>query len=91
MTGTMQTVDEFTGPVNIGNPVEFSTLQLATTVIALTKSQSKLVFKPLPSDDPRQRKPNITLAKQVLDGWKPKVSLAEGSSKTIDYFAKHCN
>ena len=89
MTGTMQTPDEFTGPVNIGNPVEFSILQLATTVIALTKSKSKLVFKPLPSDDPRQRKPNITLAKQVLDGWEPNVQLAEGLSKTIDYFANH--
>ena len=90
MTRTMHTPDEFTGPVNIGNPVEFSILQLARTVITLTKSSSKLVFRPLPSDDPKQRMPNITLAKQVLDGWEPKIQLTEGLSRTIDYFAKHC-
>jgi UDP-glucuronate decarboxylase len=90
MTRTMHTPDEFTGPVNIGNPVEFSILQLARTVITLTKSSSKLVFRPLPSDDPKQRMPNITLAKQVLVGWEPKIQLTEGLSRTIDYFAKHC-
>jgi UDP-glucuronate decarboxylase len=73
--------------VNIGNPVEFSMLQLANTVISLTGSRSKLVFRPLPSDDPKQRRPNITLAKQMLDGWEPKIQLQEGLRKTIDYFA----
>jgi UDP-glucuronate decarboxylase len=86
MTRTMDTGDDFTGPVNIGNPVEFSMLQLANTVISLTGSKSKLVFRPLPSDDPKQRRPNITLAKQMLDGWEPKIQLQEGLSKTIDYF-----
>jgi len=87
---TMHTADEFTGPINIGNPVEFSMLQLAKTVITLTKSGSKLVFRPLPPDDPKQRRPNITLAKQVLDGWEPKIQLTEGLGKTIDYFVNHC-
>jgi UDP-glucuronate decarboxylase len=68
MIRAMNTPDSFTGPVNIGNPVEFSMLQLAQQVIALTGSNSKLVYKPLPSDDPKQRQPDITLAKQVLDG-----------------------
>jgi UDP-glucuronate decarboxylase len=90
MIRTMHTADEFTGPLNIGNPVEFSMLELARTVITLTKSSSKLVFRPLPSDDPKQRKPNIALAKQVLDGWEPKIQLTEGLSKTIDYFVNHC-
>jgi UDP-glucuronate decarboxylase len=87
MTRTMDTADDFTGPVNIGNPVEFSMLQLANAVISLTGSKSKLVFRPLPSDDPKQRRPNITLAKQMLDGWEPKIQLQEGLRKTIDYFA----
>jgi UDP-glucuronate decarboxylase len=91
MIRTMHTADEFTGPINIGNPVEFSILQLATTVIALTNSSSKLVFRPLPLDDPKQRSPNINLAKQVLDGWEPTIQLTEGLSKTIDYFVNHVN
>jgi UDP-glucuronate decarboxylase len=90
MIRTMHTADEFTGPMNIGNPVEFSMLQLARTVITLTKSSSKLVFRPLPPGDPKQRRPNITLAKQVLDGWEPKVQLTEGLGRTIDYFVNHC-
>ena len=89
MIRTMHTADEFTGPLNIGNPVEFSMLQLARTVITLTKSSSKLVFRPLPSDDPKHRRPNITLAKQILDGWEPKIQLTEGLSKTINYFVSH--
>jgi UDP-glucuronate decarboxylase len=89
MIRTMHTADEFTGPLNIGNPVEFSMLQLARTVITLTESSSKLVFRPLPSDDPKHRRPNITLAKQILDGWEPKIQLTEGLSKTINYFVSH--
>jgi UDP-glucuronate decarboxylase len=86
MTRTMDTPDDFTGPVNIGNPVEFSMLELARTVIALTSSTSKLVFKPLPSDDPKQRRPDITLATRTLDGWQPKIQLEEGLRSTIAYF-----
>jgi len=76
---------DFTGPVNIGNPTEFTMLQLAETVLRLTASTSKLVFKPLPQDDPRQRKPDISLANKVL-GWQPRVSLDDGLKETIAYF-----
>jgi UDP-glucuronate decarboxylase len=76
---------DFTGPVNIGNPTEFTMLQLAETVLRLTASTSKLVFKPLPQDDPRQRKPDISLANKVL-GWLPRVSLDDGLKETIAYF-----
>ncbi len=86
MTRAMNTSHEFTGPVNIGNPSEFSMLQLANLVIELTKSKSKIVFRPLPSDDPKQRRPDISLAKRVLDGWEPKIQLKEGLMKTIEYF-----
>lgn len=82
---TMQTGDDFTGPVNIGNPTEFTILELAQLVIKLTGSKSKLVFMPLPSDDPKQRKPDISLANEKL-GWSPKVALEDGLAKTIDYF-----
>lgn len=75
----------FTGPVNLGNPTEFTMLELAETILKLTQSKSKIVFKPLPSDDPRQRKPDISLAKQNL-GWQPSVNLEEGLEKTIRYF-----
>jgi UDP-glucuronate decarboxylase len=75
----------FIGPVNLGNPVEFTIRELAEKVIALTGSKSKLVKKPLPSDDPRQRCPDITLAKAKLD-WQPKVQLEEGLRRTIEYF-----
>eukprot|EP00667_Euglena_gracilis_P011947 EG_transcript_12235 len=75
----------FTGPVNIGNPCEFTIKELAELVIELTGSKSKIVFLPLPKDDPLQRKPNIELAKEVL-GWEPKVALREGLKKTIAYF-----
>jgi UDP-glucuronate decarboxylase len=75
----------FTGPVNLGNPAEFSILELAEIILKLTKSKSKIVFKPLPQDDPKQRQPDITLAKTKLN-WEPKVSLEEGLIKTIEYF-----
>jgi UDP-glucuronate decarboxylase len=81
----METPTGFTGPVNIGNPGEFTILELAQLVIRLTRSKSKLEFRSLPEDDPRQRKPDIALANEKL-GWKPKVLLEEGISKTIDYF-----
>ncbi len=81
----MATEDDFTGPVNTGNPSEFTILQLAETVLELTGSKSELIFKPLPSDDPRQRQPDITLAKEKL-GWEPKISLREGLVPTIAYF-----
>jgi len=79
--------DGFTGPVNLGNPGEFTILQLAQTVIRMTSSRSKVVFKPLPSDDPLQRKPDIALARQTL-GWEPRVPLEQGLSRTIAYFEK---
>merc|ERR1711916_217936 len=85
MIRLMDTPDSFRGPVNIGNPVEFTILELAQKVIELTNSKSKIIYKPLPSDDPMMRKPDITLAKQVLD-WEPKVMLDEGLKKTIKYF-----
>ena len=81
----MGTPDEFTGPVNIGNPGEFTILELAQKVIALTGSKSTIVFHPLPSDDPTQRKPDIALARSVL-GWEPGVGLEAGLMKTIGYF-----
>lgn len=77
----------FTGPVNIGNPDEFTMLELAQQVIALTQSKSKLIFMPLPQDDPKQRQPNIDLAKNKLS-WSPTVDLKMGLSKTIEYFKK---
>ncbi len=76
---------ETVGPINIGNPGEFTMLELAENVLKLTKSKSKIVHKPLPADDPRQRQPDITLAKKYLK-WEPKVPLAEGLKKTIAYF-----
>ena len=82
---SMATPDEFTGPVNLGNPGEFTILELAKLVIEYTGSKSKIDYRPLPSDDPRQRKPDITLAKSKL-GWEPKIKLADGLKKTIEYF-----
>ena len=81
----MDSPAEFTGPVNLGNPGEFSISELANLVIKLTDSSSELVFKPLPSDDPMQRQPDISLAKEKLD-WEPTVNLEEGLKKTIAYF-----
>ncbi|HRY98856.1 MAG TPA: SDR family oxidoreductase [Bacteroidales bacterium] len=81
----MNSRDEFTGPVNLGNPAEFTILQLAQRIISLTGSSSSLVYRPLPSDDPMQRQPDISLAKREL-GWQPSIPLEEGLRKTIDYF-----
>ena len=76
---------DFSGPVNIGNPNEFTMLELATKVLAMTGSPSEIEFLPLPVDDPNRRRPDITLAKAVL-GWEPRVSLDEGLEKTIAYY-----
>ena len=83
----MNSPDDFTGPVNLGNPGEFTILELAQKVIALTGSKSAIAFKPLPSDDPTQRQPNIQLAKRVL-AWSPNVPLDDGLPRVIDYFGK---
>lgn len=88
MIRTMRTDDSFIGPVNIGNPGEFTILELAEKILILTESKSKINYMPLPQDDPLQRQPDITLAKQKLD-WEPKIQLEEGLVKTIDYF-KSC-
>lgn len=84
---SMMKSDNFTGPVNIGNPFEFTMLQLAEKVIELTNSRSSIKFMPLPEDDPKQRQPNIDLAQQAL-GWTPKIQLEEGLRKTINYFQR---
>jgi UDP-glucuronate decarboxylase len=85
MIRLMDTPHEFTGPVNIGNPGEFTIRELAEKVIQLTGSSSPLIFKPLPEDDPKQRCPDITLANEVL-GWQPEVALEAGLPRTIEYF-----
>lgn len=85
MIALMDSSDEFIGPVNIGNPKEFTMLELAQNVLELTKSKSKIIFLPLPQDDPKQRQPDISLAKQKLN-WTPKVELRDGLNKTIEYF-----
>jgi UDP-glucuronate decarboxylase len=81
----MDTPDGFTGPVNLGNPSEFSILELAQKIVSLTGSKSSIVFKPLPSDDPKQRQPDIDKARKEL-GWEPTFPLEEGLTKTIEYF-----
>jgi len=86
----MNSPDDFTGPVNLGNPMEFTILELAEKVIEITGSKSQISFKPLPSDDPRQRQPDITLAKEKL-GWNPDIKLEEGLIKTIEYFRAFTN
>jgi len=86
MVRMMNTADDFTGPVNIGNPGEFTMLELAREIIDITGSKSKLVYLPLPEDDPTQRQPDITLARKKLNGWEPVVPLREGLEKTIHYF-----
>jgi UDP-glucuronate decarboxylase len=83
----MATPDEVTGPINVGNPGEFTMMQLAEKVIELTGSESKIEKRPLPSDDPKQRRPDISLAKKTL-GWEPKTKLEDGLKKTIGYFEK---
>lgn len=86
----MNSPADFTGPMNLGNPGEFTMLELAEKVLSLTASKSKLTFKPLPQDDPKQRQPNISLAKEKL-GWEPKVALEDGLKETISYFRKSLN
>ena len=85
MIRMMKTDSAFTGPINIGNPNEFTMLELAEKIIQLTNSKSKIVYRPLPQDDPKQRKPDISLAKKELS-WQPNIQLNEGLTKTIDYF-----
>lgn len=87
MMALMASADDFIGPVNIGNPGEFSILELANEIIAQTGSKSLLVFHPLPEDDPKQRKPDITLAQEKLH-WQPQIPLKEGLARTIAYFEK---
>ena len=86
MIRMMNTEDSFTGPINIGNPGEFTMLELASEIIDITGSKSKIIHLPLPKDDPTQRQPDITLAKEQLNGWEPQVPLREGLTKTIAYF-----
>ena len=81
----MKSEDGFTGPVNLGNPEEYSIGELAETIVSLCSTKSKVVYKPLPEDDPRQRQPDLSLAKQKLD-WEPKVALRDGLEETIAYF-----
>lgn len=82
----MQTAKDVTGPVNLGNPKEFTILELARKIIELTGSGSKIAYRELPQDDPVQRRPDIDLARNLLDGWVPRVKLEEGLIKTIEYF-----
>lgn len=88
MIRMMATADDVTGPVNIGNPGEFTILELAQKIIELIGSKSEIVFHELPEDDPMQRKPDITKAGELLGGWQPKIQLEEGLRNTIDYFRK---
>lgn len=90
MLGMMDSGVDIVGPVNMGNPREMTILELAETVLSLVGGKSKLVFKPLPADDPKQRQPDISLAKSAL-GWEPKVSLEDGLARTIDYFRREIN
>lgn len=86
MIRLMNTGEDFIGPVNVGNPNEFTIKELAEKILQLTHSKSKLIYKPLPMDDPTQRQPDISLAKQKLNGWEPQIQLEEGLGKTIEYF-----
>jgi UDP-glucuronate decarboxylase len=86
MIRMMNTGDDITGPVNLGNPVEFTILELAELIIKMTGSQSKLTYLPLPQDDPVHRQPDISLAREILDGWSPHVALEKGLDLTIAYF-----
>ena len=83
----MESPTEITGPINMGNPIEFTMLELAEQILSQTNSHSTIIFKPLPSDDPKQRQPDITLAKSALN-WSPKISLQDGLAVTIEYFKK---
>ena len=90
MIKMMATSNNIIGPINLGNPNEFTIIELAEMVIRMTKSQSRIIKKPLPKDDPKQRQPDISLARKVLD-WSPKISLEQGLEKTIAYFQKQLN
>lgn len=90
MMRVVKTDNNFTGPVNLGNPNEITIKTLAEMVITLTHSHSQIISRPLPENDPRRRCPDISLAAQQLCGWKPNVNIAEGLSKTIEYFRKKC-
>jgi len=90
MMRVVKTDNNFTGPVNLGNPNEITIKTLAEMVITLTHSHSQIISRPLPENDPRRRCPDISLAAQQLCGWKPNVNIAEGLSKTIEYFRKEC-
>jgi UDP-glucuronate decarboxylase len=91
MVRMMNTPDGIIGPVNIGNPGEFTILELAEKVLQLTNSKSKIIFKPLPEDDPTQRQPDITKAKELLNQWEPLIPLEEGLHLTIQYFRNELN
>lgn len=91
MIRMMATPCGFLGPVNLGNPAEFTMLELAEIIVRLTGSRSRIVFRPLPHDDPKQRKPDITLAKARLGGWEPRVTLEDGLQRTIAYFRARLN
>ncbi len=85
---TMNTPKDVIGPINLGNPNEFTVLELAKKIIELTNSKSKIIFMDLPADDPTQRRPDISKAKELLNNWQPNIQLQEGLSRTIDYFKK---
>jgi len=87
MVKMMATDSTITGPINLGNPNEFTIIELAKKVIEKTNSKSKLIFKPLQEDDPKQRKPDISMAKEILK-WQPYIQLEEGLNKTVEYFDK---
>ena len=88
--GVMETEDGFTGPVNLGNPDEFTIKELAEKTIEMTGSSSEIEYCPLPADDPRQRCPDIDLANNIM-GWKPKVKLDQGLKETVQWFSEnHC-
>jgi len=86
----MATENSFTGPINLGNPFECTVVELANKIISLTNSRSKIVFKPLPEDDPKQRRPDIDLAQSKLN-WSPKIPLDDGLKQTIRYFKDYLN
>ena len=85
----MNSSDSFTGPVNLGNPDEFTMIELASKVLEITNSTSQIIHLPLPQDDPKQRKPDISLAKEKLNGWEPKINLSEGLEKSISFFKNY--